>query len=217
MKRLATEDQRCRSDHSLLQPPPPDGSPPRRRKHIYTPILIFLNFLAVLPGLLGFLYSAARFYSTRHLIWTSVWDARSAGGVTEARSTRLDWFISGLWALATAYFTLSLARGLMRRWLVYYSTVPTIIRVVSLQAICWPLALTTHRVLSFDQPVAAWMICATTAAFCVSSPQLFCCLLARLTQKCARLRTSSNHGSRATSSSERTAQTGSGGAFSPSP
>ncbi|GAA5991412.1 hypothetical protein JCM10908_003301 [Rhodotorula pacifica] len=139
-------------------------SPNRKRNHIWTPILIFLNFLAVLPGLLGFFYSAARFYSSRHLIWTSLgWDA---GGVAEARSTRLDWFISGLWALATAYFTLSLARGLLRRWLVYYTTVPTIIRVVSLQAICWPLTLTTHRVLSFDQPVAAWLICATTAAFC---------------------------------------------------
>jgi hypothetical protein len=138
----------------------------KKRNHIWTPILIFLNFLAVLPGLLGFCYSAARFCSSRHLIWTSLgWNA---GGVAEARSTRLDWFISGLWALATAYFTLSLARGLLRRWLVYYTTIPTIIRVVSLQAICWPLTLTTHRVLSFDQPVAAWLICATTAAFCVS-------------------------------------------------
>jgi len=125
----------------------------------------------MVPGLVGFFYSAARFYSTRHLVWaSSTWDARGAHGgqaILDARSTRLDWFLSGCWALATAYFTLSLARGLLRRWLVFYSTGPTIIRVVSLQAICWPLTLTTHRFLSFDQPVAAWVICATTAAFSV--------------------------------------------------
>ncbi|BGP36168.1 hypothetical protein JCM10449v2_000066 [Rhodotorula kratochvilovae] len=140
-----------------------------RRSRIWTPLLVFLNFLSMIPGLIGFAYSAARFYSTRHLVWaSSTWDARGAHGgeaILAARSTRLDWFISGCWALATAYFTLSLARGLLRRWLVYYSTGPTIIRVVSLQAICWPLTLTTHRFLSFDQPVAAWVVCATTAAF----------------------------------------------------
>ncbi|GAA5821862.1 hypothetical protein JCM3770_000620 [Rhodotorula araucariae] len=152
-----------------LQHPSSSSSPGPNRSRIWTPLLVFLNFLSMVPGLIGFVYSAARFYSTRHLVWaSSTWDPRGAYGgeaILAARSTRLDWFISGCWALATAYFTLSLARGLLRRWLVYYSTGPTIIRVVSLQAICWPLTLTTHRFLSFDQPVAAWVVCATTAAF----------------------------------------------------
>ncbi|GAA5914087.1 hypothetical protein JCM6882_001844 [Rhodosporidiobolus microsporus] len=154
----------------LLQPqsstPTPSPSPSRKRSRIWTPLLGFLQLLAVLPGLAGFFYSAHRFWSPSHLTWlSSTWEDGGTGvGITSARSTRLDWFVSGMWALATAYFTFQLARGLLRRWLVYYSMGPTIIRVISLQAICWPLALTTHRVLSFDQPVAAWCACATTAA-----------------------------------------------------
>lgn len=124
----------------------------------------------MVPGLVGFFYSAARCYASSHLVWgSSTWeDGGTSVNILPARSTQLDWFISGMWALATAYFTLSLARGLLRRWLVYYSFGPTIVRVVSLQAICWALTLTTHRHLSFDQPVAAWVVCATTAAFSVS-------------------------------------------------
>ncbi|GAA6033746.1 hypothetical protein JCM8097_004410 [Rhodosporidiobolus ruineniae] len=142
------------------------SSPGRKRSRIWTPVLVFLQVLSVIPGLIGFIYSAHRFWSPSHLVWlSSTWEASgNAVGITSARSTRLDWFVSGMWALATAYFTFQLARGLLRRWLVYYSMGPTIIRVISLQAICWPLTLTTHRVLSFDQPVAAWCVCATTAA-----------------------------------------------------
>ncbi|GAA5877911.1 hypothetical protein JCM8547_005535 [Rhodosporidiobolus lusitaniae] len=144
----------------------PSPSPSRQRSRVWTPILTLLQLLAIIPGIFGFLYSAHRVYSPYHLLWSSsTWEAGgTAVGITSARSTRLDWFISGAWALATAYFTFQLARGLLRRWLVYYSMGPTVIRAISLQAICWPLTLTTHRVLSFDQPVAAWCICATTAA-----------------------------------------------------
>lgn len=132
---------------------------------------LFLQSLSVLPALLGFFYSVHRFY--RHepplLNSATTWaDNGHSVGVVTSRSTRLDWFLSGGWALACAYFSHSLARGLLRRWLVYYSLLPTIIRVLSLQAICWPLTLTTHRFLSFDQPIAAWLVCATTAAFSVS-------------------------------------------------
>ncbi len=130
-----------------------------------------LQALSVIPGVIGFFYSAHRFYASAPALLsaTSTWqDASTAVGVTESRSTPLDWFLSGLWALACAYFSHSLARGLLRRWLVYYSRLPSIIRVVSLQAICWPMCLCTHLVLSFDQPVAAWMACATTAAISVS-------------------------------------------------
>ncbi|GJN91950.1 hypothetical protein Rhopal_004978-T1 [Rhodotorula paludigena] len=138
-----------------------------KRYRIWTPLLALLNFMSMVPGLVGFFYSAARCYASSHLVWgSSTWeDGGTSVNILPARSTQLDWFISGMWALATAYFTLSLARGLLRRWLVYYSFGPTIIRVVSLQAICWALTLTTHRHLSFDQPVAAWVVCATTAAF----------------------------------------------------
>ncbi|GAA5974393.1 hypothetical protein JCM11641_005256 [Rhodosporidiobolus odoratus] len=144
----------------------PLSSPARKRSRISTFLLVFLQLLSVIPSLIGFFYSGHRFYSPHHLVFSSsTWvEHGTSVGITSARSTRLDWFISGMWALATAYFTFQLSRGLLRRWLVYYSMGPTIIRVISLQAICWPLTLTTHRVLSFDQPVAAWCVCATTAA-----------------------------------------------------
>lgn len=151
-----------------------ETSTPLPTFQLWSILFLFLQSLSVLPSLIGFFYSAHRFYtspsSSAHLLLaSSTWlEGGNAIGVTEGRSTRLDWFISGLWALACAYFSHSLAKGLLRRWLVYYSLAPTVIRVLSLQAICWPLCLTTHRVLSFDQPVAAWWLCATTAAVSVS-------------------------------------------------
>ncbi|KAL8281164.1 hypothetical protein RQP46_006522 [Phenoliferia psychrophenolica] len=133
---------------------------------LWSLLFLFLQALSVIPALIGFAYAFHRFYTTRPLIYaSSTWeDGGRAAGVTQGRSTRLDWFIAGLWALTCAYFSYSLAKGLLRRWLVYYSLVPTVIRVISLQAICWPLTFTTHRVLTLDQPVAAWLVCATTAA-----------------------------------------------------
>ncbi|GAA5963003.1 hypothetical protein JCM3765_006747 [Sporobolomyces pararoseus] len=131
-------------------------SPPPPRSRIWTPLFFLLNFLSVIPSLIGFLYSLHRFFSTSSPSYSS--------GIVYSQSTRLDWFISSMWSLSCAYFTHSLARGLLKRWLVYYPLGPTIVRVLSLQAICWPLTLTTHRVLSFDQPVAGWFVCATTAA-----------------------------------------------------
>ena len=135
-------------------------------------LFLFLQALSVIPALFGFAYSFHRFYAARPLLFTSsTWtDGGRAAGITQGRSTRLDWFIAGLWALTCAYFSYSLAKGLLRRWLVYYSLLPTVIRVISLQAICWPLTFTTHRVLTVDQPVAAWLVCATTAAISVGLP-----------------------------------------------
>lgn len=151
-----------------------ESSTPLPTSQLWSILFLFLQSLSVLPSLIGFFYSAHRFYNSSSspylLSASSTWlQSGNAIGITESRSTQLDWFISGLWALACAYFSHSLAKGLLRRWLVYYSLLPTVIRVVSLQAICWPLTLTTHKVLSFDQPVAAWLICASTAAVSVSS------------------------------------------------
>ncbi|KAK4048650.1 hypothetical protein OIV83_004620 [Microbotryomycetes sp. JL201] len=145
---------------------PSNSAFPRSKRS--SAILFLLQSLSVMPSLLGFAYAAFRFHSPSTLLldtsktWT---DGGKAVGVAQARSTKLDWFIAGMWALACAYFSHQLAKGLLRRWLVYYSRLPTIIRALSLQAICWPLTLTTHRFFSWDQPVAAWFVCATTAAF----------------------------------------------------
>lgn len=157
---------------SCTQPfQPRENSSPTPTPQLWSFLFFILQALSVIPSFLGFFYCVHRFYSISPPMLinsSSTWlQGGKAVGVSEARSTRLDWFIAGMWALACAYFSHSLAKGLLRRWLVYYSLLPTVIRVISLQAICWPLCLTTHRVLSFDQPVAAWMICASTAAISV--------------------------------------------------
>lgn len=139
---------------------------------LWSLLFLFLQSLSILPSLVGFAYACHRFFLASApplLLASSTWlEQGSARGVTQGRSTKLDWAITGLWALTCAYFSHSLAKGLLRRWLVYYSLLPTVIRVITLQAICWPLTLTTHRILSFDQPVAAWLVCATSAALSVS-------------------------------------------------
>ncbi|SCV74715.1 BQ2448_7744 [Microbotryum intermedium] len=155
------------SNPTPSHPPPRPPAPSLPRSRRWALLFHFIQSFSVLPSFFGFAYAVHRFYSPAPLVpASSTWiDYGRAAGVTQARSTRLDWFLAGMWALACAYFSHSLARGLLRRWLVYYSLLPTIVRVFSLQAICWPLTLMTHRVLSFDQPVAAWLVCASTAAF----------------------------------------------------
>ncbi|KAG9315631.1 hypothetical protein JVU11DRAFT_3273 [Chiua virens] len=51
---------------------------------------------------------------------------------------RGDYFIAVLWALLTAHQCLKLTTGLLHRWRAYYSPLSTLIRLLALQAICWP-------------------------------------------------------------------------------
>lgn len=58
-----------------------------------------------------------------------------------------------------------MASGLLRRWLVYYDVTPAAVRLISLQAICWPLTRITLSVVGWDQPVLGWLVCGVSAAF----------------------------------------------------
>ncbi|KAF8440875.1 hypothetical protein L210DRAFT_2119891 [Boletus edulis BED1] len=51
---------------------------------------------------------------------------------------RGDYLIAVLWALLTAHQCLKLTTGLLHRWRAYYSPLSTLIRLLALQAICWP-------------------------------------------------------------------------------
>lgn len=68
-------------------------------------------------------------------------------------------------SICTAYHALSFTTLLLRRWLLYYSLLPSIIRLIALQSICWPLVRLTLYILGPNQPVGAWVIIATTTAF----------------------------------------------------
>lgn len=70
-------------------------------------------------------------------------------------------------ASLTIYQSLSLTTGLLHRWRLYYSPLSTLIRLLALQAICWPA---THFTLSWlevgKRPVVCWAVVGSTT--CVS-------------------------------------------------
>ncbi|KAF9074278.1 N-glycosylation protein-domain-containing protein [Rhodocollybia butyracea] len=120
-----------------------------------TPLLFeFSRLLSVVPALCGVFYLA---YHVRY-------PPDSADDVSGRRPPdRVDFLISILWALLTAHQCLSLTTGLLTRWRLYYPPLATLIRLVSLQAICWPathftLAILEHRI----RPVIAWAVIGTT-------------------------------------------------------
>ncbi|KAG2037120.1 hypothetical protein BDR03DRAFT_957992 [Suillus americanus] len=51
---------------------------------------------------------------------------------------RADYLLAVLWALLTAHQCLQLTTGLLHRWRAYYAPLSTLIRLLALQAICWP-------------------------------------------------------------------------------
>lgn len=77
----------------------------------------------------------------------------------------VDFLLASLWACSTAYHALSLTTLMLRRWLVYYSLFPSLIRLIALQAICWPLVRLTIWVAGPDRPVEAWIVIASFTAF----------------------------------------------------
>ncbi|KAF9219261.1 hypothetical protein BS17DRAFT_741094 [Gyrodon lividus] len=60
---------------------------------------------------------------------------------------RGDYLIAVLWALLTAHQCLKLTTGLLHRWRAYYPPLPTLIRLLALQAICWPATHFTLNIL----------------------------------------------------------------------
>lgn len=56
-----------------------------------------------------------------------------------------------------------LTTGLLKRWRVYYSPLPTLIRLLALQALCWPATHLTLTILSADiRPLLCWALIGTT-------------------------------------------------------
>lgn len=51
---------------------------------------------------------------------------------------RGDYLLAVLWACLTAHQCLKLTTGLLHRWRAYYHPLSTLIRLLALQAICWP-------------------------------------------------------------------------------
>ncbi|KAI0028810.1 N-glycosylation protein-domain-containing protein [Vararia minispora EC-137] len=78
---------------------------------------------------------------------------------------RIDRFVAAVWALLTAAQCLALTTGLLVRWRVYYPPLATLIRLLALQALCWPLTHLTLTILNHAaRPAACWAVIGTTTS-----------------------------------------------------
>lgn len=75
-------------------------------------------------------------------------------------------------AALTGMFCFELTTGLTHRWLLYYSLAPTLLRLVSLQSICWPSTFITLKYFGDFDILFAWIVVATTTA-CSRSVQIW--------------------------------------------
>ncbi|KAJ7471975.1 N-glycosylation protein-domain-containing protein [Mycena latifolia] len=123
--------------------------PPSTLEQRLTPLLFeFSRLLAVVPAIFGTLYNL---YFVYH--------PPSGPRAPE----RIDFFVSALWAILTGYQCLALTTGLLARWRVYYPPLPTLIRLLALQGICWPATHLSLTLLNHARrPAAVWAAIGTT-------------------------------------------------------
>ncbi|KAL4263344.1 hypothetical protein AB1N83_007005 [Pleurotus pulmonarius] len=135
--------------------------PPNSLQERLTPLLFeFSRLLSVVPAIIGTLYNLYFvFYG--------------AGEYARGRPERVDYAVAALWSILTGFQCLALTTGLLTRWRIYYTPLSTLVRLLGLQAICWPATNWTLRI--FDggmfegaarRPVIVWAIIGTTT--CVS-------------------------------------------------
>ncbi|KAI0751625.1 hypothetical protein C8Q80DRAFT_1218305 [Daedaleopsis nitida] len=119
------------------------------------PILFQLfRLLAIVPSVFGTLWNLYRVF-------------RPPDGSAE---WRVDYSISVLWV---SWQCLQLTTGLLKRWRVYYSPFAALIRLLALQAICWPATHLTLTILNHDaRPLICWAAIGTTTC-CSRSIQLW--------------------------------------------
>lgn len=129
-----------------------------------------LRLLAAVPGCVGTFWlirnAVVHVQSSGSLFVRGPLDIEQPQISNPWRMTRaLDFLLASLWAVSTAYHALSLTTLLLRRWLIYYSLLPSLIRLLALQAICWPLVRMTIFIAGPDRPIEAWVVIASTTAF----------------------------------------------------
>ncbi|KAG8962138.1 hypothetical protein FRC03_004553 [Tulasnella sp. 419] len=109
------------------------------------PNLMRLRFLSVIPPLVACLNHFSRIVQPH------------------ASGKRANHFICILWALLTANQTLSISTGLLYRWSIFYPLLPTVIRLLAIQAISWSATHLTLKLLDeYHRPLVCWTIIGTT-------------------------------------------------------
>ncbi|KAJ7641524.1 N-glycosylation protein-domain-containing protein [Roridomyces roridus] len=119
--------------------------PPSTLEQRLTPLLFELSrLLSIVPAVIGTIYNLY------HLFFAPV-------------PSRIDYFVSALWSILTGYQCLALTTGLLTRWRVYYPPLATLIRLLALQAICWPATHLSLTLLNAERrPAAVWAAIGTT-------------------------------------------------------
>ncbi|TFK94485.1 hypothetical protein K466DRAFT_325456 [Polyporus arcularius HHB13444] len=122
------------------------------------PILFQLfRLLAIVPAVFG-------------TLWNLYHVLRPPDGLNE---WRIDYSVSVLWSVLTGWQCLQLTTGLLKRWRVYYSLPAALIRLLALQAICWPATHLTLSILDHEvRPLICWAVIGTTTC-CSRSVQLW--------------------------------------------
>ncbi|KAG9289149.1 hypothetical protein G9A89_022458 [Geosiphon pyriformis] len=98
---------------------------------------------------------------------------RSAGDLLLLKSTKLDFWLGGMWCSLSSLWSFWLADGLMRRWLFHYEIRNTIIRLISLQAINWVVTALVASHFGPDEPLWTWIVVILVFAIANSIQWLF--------------------------------------------
>ncbi|KAI0078009.1 hypothetical protein K474DRAFT_1684013 [Panus rudis PR-1116 ss-1] len=115
------------------------------------------RLLSIVPAVFGTLYNIYHAIFPPH---NDVW-------------ARSEYFVSALWAILTGWQCLQLTTGLLKRWRAYYRPLPTVIRLLALQAICWPATHFTLTILEYEKrPLICWALIGTTTS-CSRSVQMW--------------------------------------------
>ncbi|CAE6495361.1 unnamed protein product [Rhizoctonia solani] len=85
----------------------------------------------------------------------------------DSSHTRIDFAVAGCWSILTGFQCWFLTSGLLVRWRAYYPLLSTLVRLLALQAICWPATHITLSVLDVSRrPTVCWAVVGTTT--CIS-------------------------------------------------
>ncbi|KZV60248.1 hypothetical protein PENSPDRAFT_659675 [Peniophora sp. CONT] len=115
------------------------------------------RLLSIVPAVFGVLYN----------LYFALYLPPSSSNSGLPRLSRVDYAVSALWAVLTGWQCLYLTTGLLVRWRVYYPPLASLVRLLALQALCWPLTHATLTVLNSDvRPLACWAVIGSTT--CIS-------------------------------------------------
>lgn len=121
-------------------------------------LLHSLRLFATVPGIIGTWFAFRRGMNEVH---AHHW-VRTTNDIL--RPGALEYFLCCAWSLSTAFHALSLMTLLLRRWLIYYAVLPSVIRLVAFQSICWSLVRFSLYLFGPQQPLGGWLLVSSFTA-----------------------------------------------------